>query len=56
MQWSPAVPKTYNQRQIDQLNLEAAHAPLAHDKPDVSRYCIGKANAIMELYEGRKVR
>jgi hypothetical protein len=32
------VPKTYNQRQIDQLRLEAEHAPPAQDKPDVTRF------------------
>jgi hypothetical protein len=121
------MPKTYNQRQIDQMRVEAAYAPpLPDDGPDVTRYirffsgdeiaalidrimarvaadrpthlkpdtaylvaralrmwmaeprreaivreicgvpggcadrhcvgCIGKANAIMGLYEGRKVR
>jgi hypothetical protein len=119
------VPKTYNQRQIDQLRLEAAHEPPTTGAPDVTRFirffhpddvrriadrmeqrvaaakvtqlkpetaylvvkalrawnatpkrqaivrevcrrpggcekhcidCIGRANAIMGLYEGRKVR
>jgi hypothetical protein len=35
---SAAMPKTYNKRQIDQLNLEAAQAPPAQDKADVSRF------------------
>jgi hypothetical protein len=119
------VPKTYNQRQLDQMRLEAAHEPPVQEAPDVTRFiryfhpddvrqladrmekrvaagkitqikpetaylvmkalrtwnaepkretivreicrspggcknqcldCIGKANAIMGLYEGRKVR
>lgn len=119
------MPKTYNQRQLDQMRLEAAHEPPVPEAPDVTRFiryfhpddvrrladrlekrvaagkitqlkpetaylvvkalrtwnatpsrdsivreicgvqggcpkrcltCIGKANAIMQLYEGRKVR
>jgi hypothetical protein len=119
------VPKTYNQREINQMRLDAEYAPPVPDEPDVMRFiryfhpddvrqiadrmerrvaagkithikpetaylvvkalrmwnaepkresivreicgvpggcpnqclaCIGKANAIMQLYEGRKVR
>ena len=119
------MPKTYNQRQIDQMRLEDAHTPQTPDAPDVTRFiryfsseevrqivqrleqrvaagkitqlkpetaylvvqalrgwnakpsresivreicgvprgcaercinCIGKANAVMQLYEGKAVR
>ena len=32
------MPKTYNQRQIDQMRLEDAHTPQARDAPDVTRF------------------
>ena len=32
------MPKTYNQRQIDQIRLEDAHTPQARDAPDVTRF------------------
>ena len=119
------MPKTYNQRQVDQMRLEDAHTPQTPDAPEVTRFiryfsseevrqivqrleqrvtagkitqlkpetaylvvqalrgwnakpsrdsivreicgvprgcaercinCIGKANAVMQLYEGKAVR
>jgi hypothetical protein len=32
------VPKTYNQRQLDQMRLEAAHKPPVPEAPDVARF------------------
>ena len=32
------MPKTYNQRQIDQMRLEDAHTPQTPDAPDVTRF------------------